>query len=86
MDRERSSNRERIERYQQHIRQAAADAGAVEFFYRSRASRPAARYGANDNDRLRRDNAEQRLLTSFVNEVIDRIAAETPRRSSLTQE
>lgn len=79
MDKDRSSTEQRIERYQQHIRKAAADAGAVEIFYRSRANRPTARYGATEHDRLKRDRAEQRLLASFVNEVIDRIAADTPQ-------
>ena len=79
MDRERSSTEERIERYQRHIRQAASDVGAVEFFYRSRASRPTARYGLMAHDTVKRDRAEQQLLASFVNEVIDHIAADHSR-------
>ena len=84
MDRDRSSTEERIERYQRHIRQAASDVGTVEFFYRSPASRPTARYGSAAHDRAKRDRAEQQLLATFVNEVIDSIAAEGTPHGTLT--
>ena len=68
---------DQVTRYRQHICTAADGSDETELALRFRSSRPRDRYMPNDGDRERMDAQEQQLLIGFVNEVIDRLGADS---------